>query len=130
MREHNDFLHFNTLRNQIEFERRKMPYIVTHSWYPTHKIPEVAKRYLKVMEKFPPDETLSKEIVPASVKATERGIASIGISLVKEGKLEEALRRTTQSMVMYHDIEGYEFSIEVHNTVSEALAFIGMSTSE
>ncbi|MFX1580533.1 MAG: hypothetical protein ACFFBJ_12860 [Promethearchaeota archaeon] len=107
-----------------------MPYIVTHSRYPTHKIPEVAKRYLKVMEKFPPDETLSEEIVPASVKATERGIASIGISLVKEGKLEEALARTTQAMVMYHDIEGYEFSIEVQNTVSEALAFIGMSTSE
>ena len=111
-------------------ELREMPYIVTHSLYPTHKIPEVAKRYLKVMEKFPPDETLSEVIVPASVKATERGIATIGISLVKEGKLEEALARTTQSMVMYHDIEGYEFSVEVQNTVSEALAFIGMSTSE
>ncbi|MFW9807394.1 MAG: hypothetical protein ACFFFK_11755 [Candidatus Thorarchaeota archaeon] len=107
-----------------------MPYIVTHSRYPTHKIPEVSKRYLKVREKFPPDETLSVEIVPASVKATEQGITTMGISLVKEGKLEEALRRTTQSMVMYHDIEGYEFSIEVQNTVSEALAFIGMSPPE
>ncbi|MFW9802807.1 MAG: hypothetical protein ACFFFC_09160 [Candidatus Thorarchaeota archaeon] len=107
-----------------------MPYIVTYSLYPTHKIPEVAKRYLEVLEKFPPDETLSEQVVPASVKATERGIATIGISLVKEGKLEEALSRTTQSMVMYHDIEGYEFSVEVQNTVSEALAFIGMSTSE
>ncbi|NHI89119.1 MAG: hypothetical protein EAX87_06315 [Candidatus Thorarchaeota archaeon] len=107
-----------------------MPYIVTHSRYPTHKIPEVSKRYLEVMKKFPPDETLSEEIVPASVKATELGIATIGISLVKEGKLDEALKRTTQSMLMYHDIEGYEFSIEVQNTVSEALAFLGMSTSE
>jgi hypothetical protein len=107
-----------------------MPYIVTHSWYPTHKIPEVAKRYLKVMEKFPPDKTLSEVVVPASVKATERGIATIGISLAKEGKLEEALSRTIQSMVMYHDIEGYEFTVEVQNTVVEALAHIGMSTSE
>ncbi|MHA1924880.1 MAG: hypothetical protein ACXABV_07260 [Candidatus Thorarchaeota archaeon] len=107
-----------------------MPYIVTFSWYPTHKIPEVAKRYLKVSEKFPADKTLSEPIVPASIKATERGITSIGISLAKEGKLEEALSRTIQAMVMYHDIEGYEYSVEIQNTVSEGLAFIGMSIPE
>jgi hypothetical protein len=114
----------------MEFEVRDLPYIVTHSWYPTHKIPEVAKRYLKMVEKFPPDETLAEPVVPASIKATERGIASIGISLVKEGKLEEALSRTIQSMVMHHDIEGYEYSVEIQNTVSEALSFIGTSTSK
>ena len=105
-----------------------MPYIVTHSWYPTHKVPEVAQRYLEVMEKHPADETLFEPIVPSSVKATERGIEVIGISLAKEGKLEEALSHIIQSMVMYHDIEGYEYSVEVQYTVVEALAFIGMST--
>ena len=105
-----------------------MPYIVTHSWYPTHKVPVVAQRYLEVMEKHPADETLFEPIVPASVKATERGIEVIGILLVKEGKLEEALSHTIQGFVMYHDIEGYEYSVEVQYTVVEALAFVGMST--
>ncbi|MFW9890540.1 MAG: hypothetical protein ACFFER_20390 [Candidatus Thorarchaeota archaeon] len=107
-----------------------MPYIVTRTSYPTHKVPEVAKRYLEVMEKYPPDETLIEPVVPASVKATERGISTIGISLAKEGKLEEALSRTIQSMVMYHDIEGYEYSVEVQYTVVEALSYIGMSAPE
>jgi hypothetical protein len=107
-----------------------MPYIVTRTWYPTHKTPEVAKRYLEVLEKFPPDEKLIEPVVPASIRATERGIASIGISLVKEGKLEEALSRTIETMVMYHEIEGYEYSVEVQYTAIEALAFIGMSIPE
>jgi len=114
----------------MECEVKDMPYIVVHSRYPTHKTPEVAKRYQEMLEKFPPDETLSKAVVPSSVKATEQGIAVMGISLVKEGKLEEALSRTTQMMVLYHDIEGYEYSVEVQNTVGEALAFIGMSRSD
>jgi hypothetical protein len=114
----------------MECEVKDMPYIVVHSRYPAHKTTEVAKRYQEMLEKFPPDETLSKAVVPSSVKATEQGIAVMGISLVKEGKLEEALSRTTQMMVMYHDIEGYEYSVEVQNTVWEALAFIGMGKSD
>ncbi len=107
-----------------------MPYIVTHSWYPSHKIPEVVKRYFKVIEKFPHDETLSELVVPVSLKSTERGIASIGIELAKDGKLEEALNRRIQAMIMYHDIEGYEYSVEVQNTVGEALTLAGMGKSD
>ena len=105
-----------------------MPYIVVYSWYPTHKVPEVAQRYLEVLEKYPHDETLSEQVVPVSIKATERGIQGIAIALAKEGKLEEALSAIIQSQVMYHDIEGYEYSVEVQFTVVESLAFIGMST--
>ena len=109
-------------------EVKNPPYIVTRSWYPTHKVPEVAQRYLEALEKYPHDETLSEPVVPASIKATERGIESLGIALAKEGKLEEALSATIQSQVMYHDIEGYEYTVEVQYTVVEALAIIGMST--
>ena len=114
----------------MEFEVKDMPYIVVKSRYPTHKVPEVAKRYLEMVEKFPQDKTLSEAVVPSSIKATEQGIEVMGISLVKEGKLEEALSRTTQMMVMYHDIEGYEYSVEVQNTVWEGLEFIGMGKSD
>ena len=131
MRERNDFLDFNTfLREQMECDVKDMPYIVTHSWYPTHKIPEVVKRYFEVIEKFPHDEKLSELVVPVSVKATERGIASIGIELAKDGKLEEAFARRTKAMIMYHDIEGYEYSVEIQNTVGEALALTGMGKSD
>ena len=107
-----------------------MPYIVTYSWYPTHKIPEVVKRYFEVIEKLPHDESLSELVVPVSLKATERGIASTGIELVKDGKLEEALNRRIQGMIMYHDIEGYEYSVEIQNTVGEALTLAGMGKPE
>ena len=107
-----------------------MPYLVTTRTWPSDKTAEAVKKTIEVVKKFPPDESLGEPVVPASVKATERGIQSIGISLAKEGKLEEALSRTIQSMVMYHDIEGYEYSVEVQFTVYEALAFIGMGTSE
>ncbi|MFX1506709.1 MAG: hypothetical protein ACFFDC_11455 [Promethearchaeota archaeon] len=106
---------------------KNLPYIVIRSWYPTHKVPEVAQRYLEVLEKHPHDETLSESVVPASIKATERGIESIAIALAKEGKLEEALSSIIQSQVMYHDIEGYEYSVEVQYTAVEALAFVGIS---
>ncbi|MFX0045368.1 MAG: hypothetical protein ACFE8Z_05940 [Candidatus Hermodarchaeota archaeon] len=114
----------------MEFEVKDMPYIVVKSRYPTDKVPEVAKRYLEVVSKYPPDKTLDEVVVPASVKATEQGIETIGISLAKEGKLEEALSRTIQRMVMYHDIEGYEYSVEIQNTIDEALTYIGMSRSK
>ena len=45
----------------------------------------------------------------------------------QEGKLEEALNRTVNMMVMFQDVEGFEYSTDIHYKVEEALAMIGMS---
>jgi hypothetical protein len=104
-----------------------MPYIITISLYPSDKGPEVAERYLEALAKYPPDENLATEVVPAAVKSTHDGLSVIGIADVKEGKLEEALNRTVNMMVMFQDIEGFEYSTDIHYKVEEALAMIGMS---
>jgi hypothetical protein len=87
----------------------------------------VAKRYLEALTKYPPDESLATELVPAAVKGTHQGIEVLGISEVKKGKLEEAYLRTVNMMAMFHSIPEFEYTIETYLKVEEALAVIGMS---
>jgi len=104
-----------------------MPYILVKSWYPAHKIPEAVKIYVEMLKKYPADDSLGEQIVPNAVKSTELGITSIGITKVKEGKLEEALTRSQNSLVMFHGLEGFRYKIEVWATIEEAMAYIGRS---
>ena len=104
-----------------------MPYIVTDSRYPSNKATEVGTRYLEALAKYPPDESLTTEVVPAAVTTTHQGIKVIGISDVKDGKLEEALRRARDFMVMFHSIVGFEYTVRVYSKVEEAMASIGIN---
>jgi hypothetical protein len=115
------------LEKLLKSEDKKMPYIVTTSVYPSDKVSEVAKRYLEALTKYPPDESLATQIVPAAVKGTHVGIEVIGILEVKKGKLEEAYLRTVNMMAMFHRIQGFEYTIETYLKVEEAMAVIGMS---
>jgi len=107
-----------------------MPYIITTSLYPSDKTSEVAERYLEAITKYPPDENLATEVVPAAVKSTHEGISVMIIAEVKEGKLEEALTRTINMMVMFQSIPGFEYTSNIHYKVEEAMALIGMSMPE
>jgi hypothetical protein len=109
---------------------KDVPYVINTSWYPTHKTTEVAQKYFEMLEKYPSDDSLGEGVVPVAVTTTPQGIKTMGITEIKEGKLEEALTRFRESMVMFHDIEGFEYSIEVYMTVVEALGLIGMSLPE
>jgi hypothetical protein len=104
----------------------KMPYIFASSSYPTHKVNEVVEKYFEALKKYPPDRTLGKELIQAAVSTDEKGIKSLGVSLVKEGKLNEALTYIGKMMAMFQPIEGFEYKIRVWNTVIEALDMIGM----
>jgi hypothetical protein len=103
-----------------------MPYIITDSRYPSNIASEVGTRYLEALSKYPPDESLGTEIVPAAVTTTHQGIKVIGISDIKEEKLQEALRRTGDMMVMFHSIVGFEYTVRVYSKVEEAMSAIGM----
>ncbi len=107
-----------------------MPYIFTTSQYPSHLATAVGERYLKALTKYPPDATLGDQIVPAAVTTNSEGIRVLGISEIKEGKLEEALTRAGNIAVMFHDIEGFELSVDVWSTLTEAMTSIGMSPPE
>ena len=107
-----------------------MAYIITTSLYPSEIAPEVAKRYLEAIQKYPIDESMENPVVPAAVKATQQGIKVMMISEAREGKLEEAYARSVSRNVMFHGISGFESSIDIHYTLTEAMAAIGMSLPE
>lgn len=104
-----------------------MPYLVTKIVYPNEKATEVAPKYLEALKKYPPDENVAVDLIPSAVKGSHKGINSIMISEVKEGKLEAAYKRTVSMMVMFQGIPGFRYSIETYLKVEEALALIGMS---
>jgi hypothetical protein len=104
-----------------------MPYIIVTSLYPSHKAQEVGETYLESLKKYPPDEALATQVVPAAAKTTLQGVEVLSVIEPKEGKVEEALRRVRDEMVMFLPIEGFEYSIDNYGTVSEAMATIGMS---
>jgi hypothetical protein len=104
-----------------------MPYIITTSLYPSDIAPEVAKRYLEAMQKYPIDESISSPVVQAAVKATHEGIEVIMVTEPKEGKLQEAYALGVNRMVMFHNIKGFEYSMDVYYTLVEGMSAIGMS---
>lgn len=103
-----------------------MPYIITTSLYPSDKAPEVAKRYIEAITKYPPDDNLGVMLVPAALKPTLEGIKVIGIIEVKKGKYEDALARTRDMMSMFLSVPGFEYSIDNYATVEEAMKLVGM----
>jgi len=103
-----------------------MSYIFTTSLYPSDKATEVAKKYLEAITKYPPDDSLGTQIVPAAVTTTLQGIKVIGITEVKKGKLEDAVTRTANMMVMFHSIQGFEYTMERYATLEEAMKTIDM----
>jgi len=107
-----------------------MVYIITQSTYPSHVGSAIAKRYLEVLQKFPPDPSLGEGIVPIAAKRTENGYNVLTVTEVPKGKLEEALERAHNQLAMFNDLEDVEISLEVYMEASEAFASIGMKLPE
>jgi hypothetical protein len=107
-----------------------MPYILSKAWWPSDKTEEVVNKGYEVFSKYPPDPSLAEVVVQNCVKPTKKGILSISISEVKKGKLEEALTQARKNGVEYHNIAGFEYSIEVCSTTVEAFGLIGRTPPE
>ena len=106
-----------------------MPFIIATMTYPSHQQDDVIKKYIKLIPKYPPDESLG-ETIAQPVTTGSNGITVLSIYRVKEGKLEEALTRTTTQLYEYKNIEGYEFDIKVWMTFPEAAAIAGIPSPE
>ncbi len=103
-----------------------MPYIIIRTLYPPCKIDEAAKKYVEIMEKFPPDDNLGKVVVPVAVTITTDGVEALAISEVKRDKLADALDYTAKVMLEYRNIEGYKYEIKTWSTGEEALGMLGL----
>ena len=105
---------------------RVMPYLITRSWYPLHVAGEPGKIYLKAMEKYPPDESIAKAIVPVAVTSTKKGLQTLSVSEVENEKIGAAIDRAARMMLEFRNIEGFSYEIKVWSKVEEALDMIGL----
>ena len=107
-----------------------MVYILTTVWFPPSKRMEVAKKAIEVAQKIPPDPSLGTVVVPNAIMGSPNGITSLGISEVKEGKLEEALNFAVETIMEYADIEGFNYRIDLANTQAEAMTLLDLKMPE
>ena len=106
-----------------------MPYIIGTMRYPSHMQLEIAKKWLKIREKYPEDEAMAVQICSA-VSTDENGFIVMGIYDVKEGQLKKAFTFLSSMYYEYIGIEGCESTVKVWSTFDEALAIAGIEAPE
>ncbi len=99
------------------------------SWFPHSKSGAVGKKFIEERKKFPPDRTISKDVLIA-VNATEKGMHTISAHEVKDGKEKEALLRISEIALIYTDIEGLRYSINTYMSAVEAMPLLGLKAPE
>ena len=104
-----------------------MPYIIGRSWYQPNKADETVKKYLEVMEKYPFDESLGKQIVPVATTVTKDGLSSLTVAEVEQHKVGDALEWAKRFMIEFRNIEGFNYEVKTWSTAEEGLARIGIS---
>ena len=82
--------------------------------FPPDQSSKAAQRYIDWLKKNPPDPTIEKTIC-IGVRNTEDGnILVIGIGDIVKGKVEEALKNTTEAdLFMASGIEGLKYKVDV-----------------
>jgi len=106
-----------------------MPIIMTTAWYPMTQRMEVAKIAIEAAKKFPADETILKNLGSGMMR-DERGVKSVILNEVMEGKLQEALDLTNDVIALYNDIEGFNIKTDLMITPLEAWESINMKPPE
>ncbi len=104
-----------------------MPYLVSFVRWPSESTVEMVKKAIEVNKKFPPDDSLGEDLVPNAINSDMDGIKSLSVSLVKEGKLGEAILRSRSIANMYLTVPGFKYSIETWATLEEAYTSIGQT---
>jgi len=86
----------------------------------------VAKKYLEVIQKYPPDESIAKPVIPAAVTSAREGIEVLSVDEVKRQRIGDALERSVVFMTEFRNIPGFNYEIKTWSRVEEALARIGL----
>ncbi len=107
-----------------------MVLILSTTRFPVSKAKEVSERFLEVTKKFPSDRALEKQILRLAGRITGDEIEVISVTEVKEGKYDEYLELTTKLQLMYADIEGIKFKVDLFLSGVKALALIGLEMPE
>ncbi len=106
-----------------------MVYLFLEVWYPPGKETEAVNQYLEIMKKYPEDPSISEAVIPFAANSTPEGTHTIIVDAVKKGKLEKAIKRTTQSMLEF-SIEGFRYQIRTYLTATEAMSLLKLKMPE
>ena len=107
-----------------------MVLVLTTTRFPINKGREVSEKYIAVEKELPPDRSLSKVILRLAARIDGDVIEGIGLSVVKEGKYEEFLKRMMKMTLKYADIEGFSSKSEVFLSGVDALPMVGLEMPE
>jgi len=102
-----------------------MAIIMLTAWYPLFKRMEVAKAAIEIAKKFPPDETIAKNLATGFMR-DKNGIKVVIMNEVMEGKLQEAIELLNNGLELYNDIEGFGARFDLMATPLEAWESINM----
>ena len=103
-----------------------MPYIITRAWYPPSKMDETAKKYLEILEKYPFDESLGKQVIPVAVTVSKDGLETLMVVEVEIPKAGDALEWAKRFMIEFRNIEGFNYEVKTWSTAEEGLARMGL----
>jgi len=106
-----------------------MPILLVTAWYPYKLRMEVGKKAIEAVNKFPPDESISKTLGTA-VMRDKHGIKIIQMNEVMPGKLPEALEIANRNIDFYMEVDGFNFRMDIAATGAEAMASINMKLPE
>lgn len=81
---------------------------------------------LETLEKYPPDESLAKQVLTAAVSSIRDGLETLAIVEVERQKVGDALERDTRFIIEFRDIEGFNYEIKIWSKAEEALERIGL----
>ena len=104
--------------------------LVGISLYPHEAATKVAKKYLEMIKKYPPDPEIS-ETIAICARATKKGIETLSVANVKKGNVEEALSRSaTWNQEFATSIDGYKWKTNAYLDMAEAYKAVGMEPPE
>lgn len=114
--------------HEIQYEGKMMPYIVMTAKYPSHLAQEVTQKAMEANKKnlFPDDSEIQEVRVQSAGKLTEEGIKLMTVTLVKEGKLEEAIANIVKELGYFSQIAGFESTMEIWATREEGVQWFGI----
>ncbi len=101
-------------------------YLVVSEVYPNNAAKEVASLYVKAITKYPHNDSLAVPIVPAALRTILQGIESLSVYEIKKGKAEDAVNYISTRLMMFNDIQGYRWTINLYLNLEEALKLVGM----
>jgi hypothetical protein len=103
-----------------------MVFIVIQAWYPVKIAPFVGQKYIDITKKYPLDKSLGNMVLPPIQAATKDGIHVLSAYECKDDKVKAMLMALAKAMLMYAELEGYQYSMEMYIDATEAYSLIGM----